>query len=123
MRAGRALYWRLFGVLVILWLAFVGARCGRSGGRVVFEEGRLVHEAGDRCGHGLRHAGVRRFPAHRQRRGRGDGDGNQERLASLAMALVNVETGEGLDFGLELSFYAGVEDGEAWVGGIRATRA
>ena len=30
------------------------------------------------------------------------------------MALVNVETGEALDFGIELSYYSGVEDGEAW---------
>ena len=38
------------------------------------------------------------------------------------MALVNVETGEALDFGLELSYYAGVEDGEAWTEGSRDAR-
>ena len=42
--------------------------------------------------------------------------------ASLALALVNLETGEALDFGLELSYYAGVEDGEAWTEGSRDAR-
>ena len=41
---------------------------------------------------------------------------------SLAMALVNVETGTAIDFGAELSFYTGVEDGEAWTEDERTAR-
>ncbi len=39
--------------------------------------------------------------------------------AYFNMALINEATGQGLDFGREVSFYSGVEDGESWSEGSR----
>ena len=39
--------------------------------------------------------------------------------AYFNLALINEATGQGLDFGREVGFYAGVEDGESWTEGNR----
>jgi len=36
------------------------------------------------------------------------------RWAYFAMALINEQTGDAIDFGREVSYYAGVDDGESW---------
>ena len=41
------------------------------------------------------------------------------RWAYFAMALINSQTGEALDFGREVSYYHGIDDGEAWSEGAQ----
>lgn len=118
--AGRArLYWRLFGLLAVLWLALVTVRCVQADRRVVYAGGFTFAKAAP--------AGAAFVTPEFEVTGevanlevQASAPSVQNDWLSLALALVNVETGTALDFGLELSYYSGVEDGEAWSEGDRS---
>jgi predicted RNA-binding Zn-ribbon protein involved in translation (DUF1610 family) len=119
--AGRPrLYWRVFGVLVLLWLALVAGRCLQSDGRVVYEGAYSFTKADPNRALVTPEFEVPGGVSNVEVSATAPSLNND--WASLAMALVNLETGEALDFGIELSYYAGVEDGEQWSEGSRDGR-
>lgn len=120
--AGRPrIYWRLFGTLALLCAALIVWRLAQAERRPVFA-GDYTYQKSVPL-----QAGAFVTPEFDLR---GDtanveltaqSSGLQNDWLSLALALVNVDTGTALDFGAELSYYAGVEDGEQWTEGSRET--
>jgi hypothetical protein len=123
--AGRPrIYWTIFGVLALLWLALLVGRFVQAERRVVFS-GTYAFAPGPG---GTKGAGtVTAFVtpeftipgevANLEVRTTAQSLNND--WLSLALALVNVDTGTAIDFGTEMSYYAGVEDGERWTEGSR----
>ncbi|MBL8139622.1 MAG: DUF4178 domain-containing protein [Acidobacteria bacterium] len=121
--AGRPrVYWRMFGLLAILWLAFIGARCGLAGNRVVFKTDAAFTRVPPETSTAFvtEEFDIPGSMANVEVEARATSLTND--WLSLPMALVNVDTGTAIDFGAELSFYSGVEDGEAWAEDQRTTR-
>lgn len=115
-------YWSIFAVLALLWFALVFVRFIDADRRVVFSN-TFVLSAGAVPGVNAFVTPEFEIPgdvANVEVRAQAHGLSND--WLSLAIALVNVETGTALDFGTELSFYSGVEDGERWSEGTRDRR-
>jgi hypothetical protein len=114
-RPGR--YWRMFRILLLLWLVLVTGRWIQSDGGVAFERSYSFTKADPNRALVTPEFAIAGGVANVEVEATAPTLNND--WASLAMALVNVDTGEALDFGLELSHYSGVEDGEAWSEGSR----
>jgi hypothetical protein len=122
--AGRPrLYWRIFGLLALLWLALVTVRCAQADRRVVYG-GTFTFAKAPAAASGAFVTPEFEIPGDVANvEVQANARSLQNDWLSLAVALVDVNTGTALDFGLELSYYSGVEDGEAWSEGDRsATR-
>lgn len=124
--AGRPrVFWTIFALLAFVWLALVGGRFLLAGRRIVFEGRYAFTPAATTVAPPAEDAAAFVTPEFEvpgdlaNLEVRAEAPGLDNDWLSLAIALVNVETGSALDSGLELSYYAGVEDGERWTEGSR----
>lgn len=121
--AGRPrVYWRMFGLLLLLWVAFVTARCGLAGNRVVHETRAEFTKAADEANTAFVTPEFDIPGSMANVEVEAMSPMLRNGWMSLPMALVNVETGTAIDFGAELSFYSGTEDGESWTEDERTRR-
>lgn len=112
-------YWTVFGLLALLWMALVVGRFVAADRTVVFAGNYSFSKGTPPTGTAFvtPQFEIPGEMANVEVRTRAPSLAND--WLSLAMALVNVETGTALDFGTELSYYSGVEDGERWSEGSR----
>ncbi len=118
--AGRPrIYWRIFGALALLGLALIVARFVQADRRVVYAGTHSFAKGPASAAFVTPEFDVPGEMANVEVQARAPGLTND--WMSLALALVNVDTGTALDFGTDLSYYEGVEDGERWTDGSRET--